>query len=316
MTAYAPPAASSLTRSQVGAARRLKNSLAAVLITCSFLVALIPLVWLLWTVVSKGWHAMTRNGWFTATQRNLTYTSPGGGAWHAIVGTAEQVALCSAIAVPISLLVAVYLVEYGRGAFARTTTFMVDILTGIPSIVAALFIYAVFIGTLGQNKAGWLVSFALVMLMIPVIVRTTEEMLRLVPNELREAAYALGVPKWKTVVRIVLPTALTGIITGIVLGIARVAGETAPLLVLATYTPNLNTDLFTGPQATLPAFINDQTLNYSNHGTYQLGSDGKPHLVHNFAVDRLWGAAATLIVIVMALNLIARLVGRFNKVAK
>jgi len=297
----------------LGVRRRAKNALAGTLITGSFLLAVVPLVWLLWTVISKGLHAVTRNGWFTTGQRNKTYTDPGGGALHAIIGTAEQVALCAAISVPLALLVAIYLVEYGRGPLARATTFVVDILTGIPSIVAALFVYAVFIGTLGQNKAGWLVSSALVLLMIPVIVRTTEEMLRLVPDELREASYALGVPKWRTVLQVVLPTALTGIVTGVMLGVARVAGETAPLLVLATYTPNINRDLFSGPQGTLPGFINDQTVNASTHGTYQLGADGKPHLVHNFAVDRLWGAALTLIVIVMALNLIARLIGRHKR---
>lgn len=293
--------------------RKVKNGLAGALISGSFLLALVPLGWLLWTVLAKGLHAVTRNGWFTASQRNMTYTDPGGGALHAIIGTAEQVGLCAAISVPIALLVAIYLVEYGRGPLARATTFMIDILTGIPSIVAALFVYAVFIGTLGQQKAGWLVSFALVLLMIPVIVRTAEEMLRLVPDELREAAYALGVPKWRTVLRVVLPTALTGIVTGVVLGIARVAGETAPLLVLATYTPDINKDLFAGPQGTLPGFINDQTVNASSSGTYQLGADGRPHLVHNFAVDRLWGAALTLIVIVMALNLVARLIGRYQR---
>jgi phosphate transport system permease protein len=214
------------------------------------------------------------------------------------------------------LLVAVYLVEYGRGPLARVTTFMVDILTGLPSIVAAVFIYSVFIIVLGGQKAGWLVSAALVMLMIPVIVRTTEQMLRLVPNELREAAYALGVPKWKTVIRVVLPTALSGIITGIVLGIARVAGETAPLLVLALYTPNSNTDPFTGPQASLPTMINDNFAYYSTQGTFQLGPNGKPVQVHNYAVDRVWGAALTLVAIVLLLNLIARFLGRFNKLAK
>jgi phosphate transport system permease protein len=311
MTAvYAP-----LATARTGSLRKVKNGLAGTLITASFLIALVPLVWLLWTLIAKGIHAVTRNGWLTESQRNKTYTDTGGGAYHAIIGTAEQVALCAMISVPIALLVAVYLVEYGRGPLARVTTFMIDILTGVPSIVAALFIYAVFIGTLGQQKAGWLVSFALVLLMIPVVVRTTEEMLRLVPNELREAAYALGVPKWKTVLRVVLPTALTGTITGIVLGVARVAGETAPLLVLATYTPNLNNNLLSGPQGTLPGFINDQTVNASAGQSFQLGADGKPHLVHNFAVDRLWGAALTLIVIVMALNLLARFLGRFNKIA-
>ena len=159
---------------------------------CPSCLALIPLVWLLWTVLSKGVHAITRNGWFTQSQRGITYRDAGGGACHAILGTFVQVLLCSIISVPIALMVGIYLVEYGRGPLARATTFMVDILTGIPSIVAALFIYAVFVTTFHGQRAGWLVSLALVMLMIPVIVRTTEEMLKLVPNELREASYALG----------------------------------------------------------------------------------------------------------------------------
>lgn len=315
MTAIAPPAAPPLSATHVGGVRKIKNHLATVLVTGSFLVALVPLVWLLWTVVSKGIHAITRTGWFSHSQRNLTFTDPGGGAYHAMLGTAEQVGLCALISVPIALLVGIYLIEYGRGPMARAATFMVDILTGIPSIVAALFIYAVFIGTFHGQRAGWLVSLALVMLMIPVVVRTTEEMLRLVPNELREASYALGVPKWKTIIRIVLPTALSGIITGVVLGIARVAGETAPLLILVGYAPSINANLFAGAQGALPAMINDQAVNFTTRGTYQLGADGKPHLVHNYAIDRVWGAALTLIIIVMALNLIARLIGRFNKVA-
>lgn len=296
-----------------GRARRLKNRLATVLITSSFLVALIPLVWLMWTVLSKGLHAITRDGWFTHSQRNLTFTDPGGGAYHAILGTAEQVGLCAVIAIPIALLVAIYLVEYGRGAFARVTTFMVDVLTGLPSIVAAVFVYAVFIGTFGGHRAGWLVSMALVLLMIPVVVRISEQALRLVPDELREAAYALGVPRWKTVLRVVLPTAFTGLVTGVVLGIARVAGETAPLLVLVGYAPSINRNLFHGAQAALPGMINAERVNLSSGGTYLLGADGKPHLVHNFAIDRVWGAALTLVLIVMFLNLVARLIGRFRK---
>jgi phosphate transport system permease protein len=199
---------------------------------------------------------------------------------------------------------------------------MVDILTGIPSVVAALFIYSVFIATVGTRGAGWLVSFALVMLMIPVVVRTTEEMLRLVPNELREASFALGVPKWKTIVKIVLPTAFTGLITGVILGIARVAGETAPLLILVGYSPDMNSNLFGGTQGTLPGLIYDQFTNV-NQATggrvYHLDANG--HIVygssgHNFAPDRMWAAALTLIVLVLFLNLVARLVGRFNKVAE
>jgi len=292
--------------------RKVKNNIATVLITGSFLVALIPLVWLLWTVVSKGLHAITRDGWFTHSQRNITYKDPGGGAYHAILGTFEQVALCSVISVPIALLVAVYLVEYGRGPLARITTFMVDILTGVPSIVAALFIYAVFVTTFHGQRSGYLVSLALVLLMIPVVIRTTEEMLKLVPNELREASYALGVPKWKTIVRIVVPTAFSGISTGIVLGIARVAGETAPLLILVGYSPNTNSNLFgSGFMGSLPGMIKDQTLNLGNTTVLE---HGKRVTIH-YAADRMWGAALTLIIIVMGLNLIARLIGRFSKVS-
>jgi phosphate transport system permease protein len=301
----------SLAIAQTHRLRKAKNNLATVLVTAAFGIALIPLVWLLWTVVSKGIHAMTRNGWFTESQRGINFNNAGGGAWHAILGTFEQVALCSVISVPIAMLVGIYLVEYGRGPLARATTFMVDILTGIPSIVAALFIYAVFITTFHGQRAGWLVSLALVMLMIPVIVRTTEEMLKLVPNELREASYALGVPKWRTIVRIVLPTAMTGIITGIVLGIARVAGETAPLLILVGYAQDTNSDLFNGYQGSLPGMIYDQVGNLGN--THVL-VNGKPTTIH-YAADRMWGAALTLIIIVMGLNLIARIVGRFSKVS-
>ncbi len=292
-------------------ARKFKNRLATVLVVTAFAIACIPLVWLIWTVISRGLSSILSADWWTGDQRGITYRTAGGGALHAIIGTALQVLLCSVISVPIAVLVGVYLVEYGRGPLARATTFMVDILTGIPSIVAALFIYAVFITTLGGHRAGWLVSIALVMLMIPVIVRTTEEMLRLVPNELREASYALGVPKWKTILRVVIPTALSGIITGIVLGIARVAGETAPLLILVGYTPDRNSNLFSGFQASLPTFINDQ---FGNLGNTHALVHGRPVTIH-YAADRMWGAALTLIIIVMALNLIARLVGRTNKVA-
>jgi phosphate transport system permease protein len=273
--------------------RKAKDRLATAMVYGSFLVALIPLVWLLWTVLSRGLHALTRNGWFTESQRGVTYRDPGGGALHAVLGTLEQVLLCTVISVPIALLVAIYLVEYGQSwrPLVRTTTFMVDILTGIPSIVAALFIYAV------------------LMLMIPVVVRTTEEMLRLVPNELREASYALGVPKWKTIVKIVLPTATSGIVTGVVLGIARVAGETAPLLILVGYSPNRNRNLFSGPQASLPGMIKDE---FSNLGNTTILQNGHKVTVH-YAANRMWGAALTLIILVMLLNLTARLIARRSR---
>jgi len=297
--------------------RKVKNNVATVLVCAAFGIALIPLVWLLWTVVSKGASTVLHSSWWTSSQRNITFSDQGGGALHAIIGTLEQVALCTLISVPIAILVGIYLVEYGRGPFARMTTFMVDIMTGIPSIVAALFIYALFASTFNLGRAGWLVALALVILMIPVIVRTTEEMLKLVPNELREASYALGVPKWKTITKIVLPTAFTGLVTGVVLGIARVAGETAPAL---GYSADTNSNLFSGFQANLPLEIKQQFQNLSSSsgaGAYHLDKNGNRVAggVTNFAPDRMWAAALTLIVLVLALNVIARLIGRRNKVS-
>ena len=287
--------------------RRVKNSLATVLITGSFGVALIPLIWLLWTVIGRGWHVIVTSEWWTGDQRGITFRDPGGGALHAIIGTAEEVAICAMISIPLGLLVAIYLVEYGGRRFARITAFMVDILTGIPSIVAALFVYAIFFIEFGAQFAGVYAALALVLLMVPVIVRTTEEMLKLVPDELREASYALGVPKWKTILRIVLPTALSGITTGIVLGIARVAGETAPLLVLVQYSPNTNSNVFSGFQGSLPLMIKSEVKNLGSNYSFT------GQKIHNYAPDRMWGAALTLIIIVMGLNLIARLLGRFSK---
>jgi len=289
--------------SRISMRRKATDKTATVLVTLSFLVALVPLVWLLWTVLSRGLHAVLSVDWWTQSQRNMTFRTPGGGAYHAIVGTLVQVAICAVISVPLAVFVAIYLVEYGNGRLARFTSFMVDILTGIPSIVAALFIYAVFITQLGGTRQGMYVSLALVMLMVPVIVRTTEEMLKLVPNELREASYALGVPKWKTIVRIVLPTAASGIITGIMLGVARVAGETAPLLVLVGYTQETNYNPFDGFQASLPGMMYSQVP--------QLGN-----IKYHYAADRMWGAALTLILLVMVLNLIGRFAGRFSRVGK
>jgi phosphate transport system permease protein len=154
---------------------------------------------------------------------------------------------------------------------------------------------------------------ALVLLMIPVIVRSAEQTLRLVPDELREGAYALGVRKARTVCRVVVPNALSGIATGVMLGVARVAGETAPLLVLVGYSPSINGNLFHGPQASLPGMINNEAVNFTTKGTYLLGPDGTPLLVHNYAVDRVWGAALTLIGIVLILNLLAHLIGRSQR---
>jgi phosphate transport system permease protein len=261
---------------------------------------MVPLVWILGTVVVKGAHMLTTSVWWTGNQRNINSDDVGGGARHAIEGTLEMVGFTALIAVPIGILTAVYLVEYGRGWFARTISFTVDILSGIPSIVAALFIYAVWVTTFGIDRSGVAASLALVLLMIPVIVRSTEEMLKLVPNELREASYALGVPKWVTVVRIVLRTAFSGIVTGVLLGVARVMGETAPLLILAPYTKNFQRDLFNGNFPTLPMMINQ------DRGDIALPA----------AAERMWGTALTLILLVLLLNVIGRLIAHFGSVKK
>ena len=228
-------------------------------------------MWILLTVITKGFSLLLDANWWTNSQAGISPRRAGGGAYHAIIGTLLMALITAIIAVPIAVFTAIYLVEYGRGRLARAVSFMVDILTGIPSIVAALFIYAVWIGVLKQQRVGFSVSLALVLLMIPVVTRSTEEMLKLVPNELREASYALGVPKWKTIARIVLPTALSGIITGVLLGLARVMGETAPLIILAPYTAFINFNLFSGNIAALP------TLIYTNFGSNIPGPE-RPHV--------------------------------------
>ena len=282
--------------------RAVKNNIATILIWTAFLIALIPLVWIMWTVLSKGLHTMLSITWWQKDQSGIG--APGfdhniRGARHAIVGTL-LIALCtSIIAIPIAVMTAIYLVEYGRSTLIKTVSFMVDIMSGIPSIVAALFVYAAWVTFRGLRLIPICASFALALLMVPIVTRSTEEILKLVPNELREASYALGIPKWKTIVRVILPTSLSGIVTGALLGFARVAGETAPLLLLATYTQFLNQNPFSGNMAALPTLINTSVSNMSND------------LV---SADRVWGAACTLILLVLVINITGRMVSHFIKV--
>lgn len=282
----------------ISAARKFKNGLATVLVWLSFLIAVVPLVWVLYTVIANGIKRIPYTNWWSQDFGSVLSDEVGGGVLHAIVGTLEQGLVCAVIAVPLGLLVAVYLVEYGRGTrLAKVTTFMVDILSGVPSIVAALFIYALWITTFGLPRSGFAVSLALVLLMIPVVVRSAEEMLRIVPDDLREASYALGVPKWKTIMKVVLPTALSGIISGIMMALARVMGETAPLLVLVGYSAYTNWDLFNHEQAALPLLMNNERAT----NTMEPGSVG---------FDRIWGAALTLVLIIALINLVATVVSR------
>jgi phosphate transport system permease protein len=284
--------------SQISRRRRLTNTAATILVTLSVAVAVIPLVWVLYSVIAKGFRLLLDATWWTNSQAGMTAFTAGGGAYHALVGTLLQGLVCAAISIPVGVLVGIYLVEYGGGTrLGKLTTFMVDILTGVPSIVAALFIYALWVATLGFQRSGFAVSLALVLLMIPVIVRSTEEMLRIVPMDLREASYALGVPKWTTILRIVIPTALSGIVTGVLLALARVMGETAPLLILVGYSQAMNFDRFTGFMGSLPGMMYDQT---------SAGAGVNP-----VPTDRLWAAALTLIVLIAVLNIGARLLAKF-----
>jgi phosphate transport system permease protein len=285
------------TFTSVSLRRRAVDGVATMLVTLSFAVALGPLIWVLYSVVAKGLKIVESTVWWTHSQADMTAFMAGGGAYHAIVGTVLQGVVCAAISIPIGVFVAIYLVEYGGdSAMGKLTSFMVDILTGVPSIVAALFVYALFIATLGFPRSGLAVSLALVLLMIPVIVRTTEEMLQIVPVELREASYALGVPNWRTITKIVLPAGMSGIITGILLALARVMGETAPLLILVGYSQAMNFDIFGGFMGSLPGMMYDQTS--AGAGTIPIPT------------DRLWGAALTLIAVIAIINLVARVVSR------
>ncbi|MFE6741660.1 phosphate ABC transporter permease PstA [Streptomyces tubercidicus] len=274
--------------------RQAKDRLATSLVWIAFLLAVVPLASLLYETVSRGTKVL--DVYFLQHSMGTTPDAlPGGGIYHAIIGTLEQVGLATLIAAPIGLLTAIYLVEYGRGRLARAVTFFVDVMTGIPSIVAGLFILSVWILILGFGPSGFAGSMALAILMMPVVVRSTEEMLKLVPNELREASLALGVPKWRTIIKVVLPTSIGGITTGVMLSIARITGETAPVLLLVWGAKTINNNPFEDAQQSLPLYVFQQ---------WQQGSEA--------SYDRAWAAALVLIAFVMILNLVARGIARWK----
>lgn len=258
----------------------------------AFLLALVPLVSVVALVVQKG---AARFDWtfLYHSMNGIGAKDAGGGAYHAILGTLEQVGLASLIAIPIGLLAAVYVVEHGRGPLVPAVRFVTDVMTGVPSIVAGLFVFTFWVLALGQGFSGFAAALALAILMLPTVVRTTEVVLGLVPDTLREASLALGVPRWKTVLKVVLPTAMSGITTGIVLAIARVTGETAPLLLTALNFDSINRNPFHGQQAGLPSYVFAQA--------------GQPQ---DSALDRAWAGALTLLLLVLFLNLLARLIAR------
>ena len=275
--------------------RKATDRLVTCLVTTAFGIAMIPLLSLVYTVLDRGLARFDAD-FFSMSMFRVV--GEGGGAYHAILGTVVITLLATLISVPIGLMTAIYLVEYARGRLKRAITFFVDVMTGIPSIVAGLFAFALFTLLFGNDvRLGVMGAVALSVLMIPVVVRSCEEVLKLVPNELREASFALGVPKWRTVVKVVLPTAIAGIGTGVTLAVARVVGETAPLLITVGLITGTNLNPFDGRMATLPVFA-----------YYQLT---QPGTATQAFIDRAWTAALVLIILVMALNVVARLLSRF-----
>ncbi|MEU3203041.1 phosphate ABC transporter permease PstA [Streptomyces cyaneofuscatus] len=273
--------------------RQAKDRLATSIVWVCFLIAVVPLASLLWTTITRG--AERLDGYFlTHSMAGVLGSEASGGVYHALVGTLEQVGIATVISAPLGLLTAVYLVEYGKGSLAKAVTFFVDVMTGIPSIVAGLFILSIML-IFEIQPSGLMGALALTILMMPVVVRSTEEMLKLVPNELREASLALGIPKWRTILKVVLPTAIGGITTGVMLAIARIAGETAPIILLVFGSQLINTNPFSGAQSSLPFYIYEQ---------YKIGEAA--------SYDRAWAAALVLIAFVMILNLVARGIARWK----
>ncbi|MGW5330481.1 phosphate ABC transporter permease PstA [Streptomyces sp. NPDC004014] len=275
--------------------RQARDRVATSLVWVAFLLAVIPLISLIWVTVARGVKVLDLY-FLTHSMGVVADSEPGGGIYAAIIGSLEQVGLATLIGAPVGILTAIYLVEYGRGRLAKSVTFFVDVMTGIPSIVAGLFILSLML-IFEMQPFGFAGSLALAILMMPVVVRSTEEMLKLVPNELREASLALGVPKWRTILKVVLPTSIGGITTGVMLAVARIAGETAPVLLLVFGNPFINNNPFEGAQASLPLYIYQQ---YSQ-------SAGA-----NAAYDRAWAASLTLIAFVMILNMVARGIARWK----
>jgi phosphate transport system permease protein len=275
--------------------RRVVNIVACSLLGLAVVMTLIPLVLVLGYTISRGARYISPR-FLTHSMRGVGPRDTTGGAWHAILGTLEQVGIATSLAVPFGLLVAIYIVEYGRGALRTAIRFLVDVMTGIPSIVAGLFIFAFWVLGLHQGFSGLAAGLSLAVLMLPVVVRSSEEMLKLVPDALREASYALGVPRWRAILNVVLPTASAGITTGVMLAIARVTGETAPLLLTAFGFDSVNRNPLHGAQSGLPLFVFQQAQS-----------------AFDVAIRRAWAGALTLIVVVLLLTIVARVLTARNR---
>jgi len=293
------PAAERLERFAVSPSRRRRDGGARAAVLACTVIALVPLLLIVYYLLSKGLGALSTSFFTTDPTGNTFFKNASiGGIKSAILGTIEIVAVASVIAIPIGVGVAIWLVEYGRSSrFAQTVRFFVDVLTGVPSILFGLFIYIVLIIGTGSSYAGYKGALALTLLMLPIVIRSAEVILQLVPSSLRESALALGAPRWRVIFRVVLPTALPGMVTGVLLAIARAAGETAPLLFTAGATLKTNFNL--------GQFMNSLPV--------QIYSDVTSPTA---AVERrAWGAALTLVVMILLLNVIARVISRRSRIA-
>ena len=281
----------------VSARRRITDRVMRSLMLVLTIVAIVPLILILYYLIKEGIGAW--NADFFTTDPTGRFLGDPGGIKSAIWGTILMVALASLIAIPIGVGVALYLVEFGKeGTFAKIVRYFVDVMTGVPSVVFGLFIYIVLVVTkVGGTFAAWKGSVALSLLMLPVVVRSSEVVLNLVPDSLREGALALGAPRWRVTFRVVLPSALPGLVTGSLLAVARAAGETAPLLFTAAFV--------FGTQFDLSQRMNSLPLQIFNDV-----SQAQDRLV-----QRAWGAALTLVVLVLILSLVARLVQRRSRLA-
>ena len=270
--------------------RKLVDRTMTVLAYACTVIAIVPLTWIIIYVIYKGLGAWDSE-FFTGLPQLF---GDGGGVRNGIVGTFVIVGLASLMAVPVGVMAGIYLAEYGNNRLGSVIRFMADTLTGVPSVVVGLFVYGLIVLGTGSGFSVFAGALSLAILMIPVITRTTEEIIRLVPNSIREASLGLGVSRWKTIVRVVVPTALSGIVTGVLLAVARVAGETAPLIltILGTNFP-ISSNIFNGPSTSLALQI------------YQLGAQPSQEVV-----EVAWGAALLLVLIVVGTSVLARVVFR------
>ncbi len=288
MSVSAPEQPSWILEPSISPGRRFRNGLATVWMVGSVVLAMVPLAFVFGYVLLKGLKIVDWS--FLTEDLPIISRRPGGGMYPAIVGTIVITFWATVLAVPLGVMAAVYLTEYGRtGRVAGIIRFMADVMTGVPSIVMGLFVYTIWV--LDHGLTGFAGSLALGALMLPIVIRSTEEMLRLVPDDLRRASDALGSRRWRTTIRVVLPAALPGVVSGAMLAVARAAGETAPLLFTIGASRKANWNAFQGVNTALP-------LQVFNNARQPFPA----------AVDRAWGAAFTLIIIVFVCTVIARVV--------